>query len=109
MDVKEDENKIQIKAELPGLNEKDIEINLKDNYLTLKGEKKEEKEEKEEKSEKTYKKEISYGKFERTFSLPENIIPDKIKAEYKKGILNIEVEKDPGKEPKTKSIKVNIT
>ncbi len=105
LDVKEDDKGIYIKAELAGLEEKDIDLTIKDNYLTLKGEKKEEKEEGKEGSE-HHKKEISYGYFERTIPLPENVKDEEIKANFKNGILKVEIPKDASKETKRKKIDI---
>ena len=86
VDVKEDEMGILVKAELPGVEEKDVEVLLSDNVLTLKGEKKEEKEEKEKDY---YHMERSYGSFSRVISLPEGVDPEKAEASYKNGVLTI--------------------
>jgi HSP20 family protein len=90
MDVAETEKEIEITAELPGLEEKDVEINVADNVLTIKGEKKSEKEEKE----KDYHLvERSYGSFSRTIELPTGTDVDKIKASISKGVLKVVVPK----------------
>ncbi|MDH4128324.1 MAG: Hsp20/alpha crystallin family protein [Spirochaetota bacterium] len=104
VDVKEDEKAIYVEAELPGMDEKDINIELKDNVLTLKGEKKEETESKD-KGE--YRLERRYGSFERSFNLPADVLVDKIKASYKKGILKIELPKDETKTSKKLKIKID--
>jgi HSP20 family protein len=90
MDVAETEKEIEITAELPGLEEKDVQINIADNLLTIRGEKKAEKEEKD----KNYRLvERSYGSFERTLELPEGVNPDAIKASIAKGVLRVTVPK----------------
>jgi len=77
MDVTETDKEIEITAELPGLEEKDVQINLSDNLLTIRGEKKAEKEQKE----KDYRLvERSYGSFSRTLELPDGVDPNAIKA-----------------------------
>jgi len=103
VDINEDEKMITVKAELPGLEEKDIDVTLKDNTLTIRGEKKNEHEEK---SKKLHLKETSYGCFERTFTLPEEIVAENIKATYKNGVLEFEIPKDTKKAPKQISVKV---
>ena len=90
MDVMETDKEIEITAELPGLEEKDVQINVSDNLLTIRGEKKAEKEEKN----KNYRHiERSYGSFERTLELPEGVNADAIKANISKGVLKVTVPK----------------
>jgi HSP20 family protein len=89
-DVTETDKEIEITAELPGLEEKDVQINVADNILTIRGEKKAEKEEKD----KNYRLiERSYGSFERTLELPDGVNPDAIKATIAKGVLKVTVPK----------------
>jgi len=88
--VTETDKEIEITAELPGLEEKDVQINLSDNLLTIRGEKKAEKEQKE----KDYRLvERSYGSFLRTLELPEGVDPNGIKATIAKGVLKVTVPK----------------
>ena len=90
MDVTETDKEIEITAELPGLEEKDVQINVADNVLTIRGEKKAEKEEKD----KNYRLvERSYGSFERTLDLPAGTNADAIKANISKGVLKVTVPK----------------
>jgi HSP20 family protein len=90
MNVAESEKEIEITAELPGLEEKDVQVNVADNVLTIKGEKKSEKEEKD----KNYRMlERSYGSFSRTLELPAGINPDNIKAALSNGVLKVTVPK----------------
>jgi len=90
MDVTETDKEIEITAELPGLEEKDVQINVADNILTIRGEKKAEKEQKD----KNYRLvERSYGSFERTLELPEGVNADAIKANISKGLLKVTVPK----------------
>jgi HSP20 family protein len=90
MDVTETDNQIEITAELPGLEEKDVQINVSDNVLTIRGEKKAEKEEKQ----KDYRMvERSYGSFYRALELPAGVDADKIKADISKGVLKVTVPK----------------
>ena len=97
VDIYDNEDKIVIKAELPGVNKKDIEIDIKDRVLTLKGERSADKELKEDNY---YRREMTYGRFERSFNLPAEVDPDKVKADYKDGILKVEVPKPEHKKPK---------
>ncbi|MBX6424589.1 MAG: Hsp20/alpha crystallin family protein [Variibacter sp.] len=90
MDVTESDGEIEITAELPGLEEKDVEITVSDNVLTVRGEKKAEAEEKK----KDYRLvERSYGSFSRSVELPSGVDPDRIKATMTKGVLKITVPK----------------
>lgn len=89
-DVTETDNEIEITAELPGMEEKDVQINLADNVLTIRGEKKAEKEEKD----KNYRLvERSYGSFERSIALPEGVKAEDVKATIAKGVLTVKVAK----------------
>jgi HSP20 family protein len=90
MDVTETGQEIEITAELPGLEEKDVQINVSDNVLTIRGEKKAEKEEKD-KNHRLI--ERSYGSFERTLELPNGVNVDAIKANITKGVLKVTVPK----------------
>jgi len=101
-DVTETDKEIEITAELPGLEEKDVQINLADNMLTIRGEKKAEKEEKD----KNYRMvERSYGAFERTIELPDGVNPDAIKATLAKGVLKVMVPKPVPAQAKTIEVK----
>ena len=90
VDLYEKDDHFVIKAELPGVDKKDISIDLKDRVLTLSGERSYENEAKEENY---YRRERSYGKFQRAFTLPADVDSDKINAEFKDGLLQIEVPK----------------
>ncbi len=103
VDIYETDDAIVLEAELPGMDEKDIEVRVEDNVLTIKGERKFEKEAKEENY---YRMERYYGSFQRSFSLPSNVDVDKIKAEYKKGILKVTMPKK--EETKPKQIKIEV-
>ena len=90
MDVSETDKEIEIAAELPGLEEKDVQVNVADNLLTIRGEKKAEKEEKD----KDYRLvERSYGSFVRTLELPAGVDAGTIKASIEKGVLKVTVPK----------------
>lgn len=105
VDIKEEEKNIFVTAEIPGMSKDDIKITVNDeNILTIKGEKKREETEKEESF---VKLERCYGSFARSFMLPEVIKKDKIKANYKDGVLSIELEKVEPKKPKEIEINVN--
>lgn len=97
VDILDQEDKIVIKAELPGVDKKDIEVDLKDGVLTLKGERSVENEVKEDNY---FRRERSYGKFQRAFSLPLDIDPDSIQADYKDGVLTVEFPKPEKAKPK---------
>ncbi len=102
MDVAETEKEIEITAELPGLEEKDVQINVADNVLTIKGEKKAEKEEKE----KDYRLiERSYGSFERSLELPAGVNADAIKADIDKGVLKVVIPKPAPSQVKKVEVK----
>jgi HSP20 family protein len=90
VDIYEKDNKIMIDAELPGIDKKDITVDVKGRLLTLGGERKVDEEIKEENR---YRRERRYGKFERTFSLPFEIDPDAVMAKYENGILRLEIPK----------------
>jgi HSP20 family protein len=103
IDVSETDNEIRIEAELPGVEQKDVEVVVADNLLTIKGEKKSEKEEKK----KDYHLvERSYGGFARSITLPFAAEPDKAKASFKNGVLTITLPKPP--EVKAKSRKIAV-
>ena len=97
VDMYDEDDKIVIKAELPGMDKKDIAIDVKDRVLTLSGERDTDNEVKEEKY---YRRERVYGKFQRAFSLPADVDSDKIKADFKEGLLKIEVPKPEKQKPK---------
>jgi HSP20 family protein len=103
VDVYEEKDDIIVKAELPGMDKNDIEVNISDSQLTLKGEKK--KEEKVE-EENYYRCERSYGAFFRTLELPSTVQADKIKASFKNGVLEVRLPKT--EEAKSKEIKIKV-
>jgi HSP20 family protein len=106
IDVHEDDKGLYVKAEMPGLEEKDINVTLKDRVLTITGEKKEEKTEVDSKRNYHYS-ERRFGSFTRTIVLPERIKADAVKAHYKNGVLEIELPKDEAAQPKKINISVN--
>ncbi len=103
IDISETEKEIVVSAELPGMDEKDIEVSLTKDTLTIKGEKKEEKEEK---GKSYYRMERAFGSFSRTIPLPSDIDTDKVVAEYKKGVLTIKLPKTPESIKETKKIAI---
>ena len=90
VDLYEEDDHFVIKAELPGVDKNNIKVDLKDRVLTLSGERNYDNEVKEENY---YRKERSYGKFQRAFRLPADVDSDKIRAEFKDGVLQVEVPK----------------
>ncbi len=90
VDIYESENEVVMAAEIPGVDEKDVEIKVEDNNLTLRGERKFEKETKEENY---HRIERSYGSFFRSFALPSYIDQDRIEAEHENGVLKIRMPK----------------
>jgi HSP20 family protein len=103
VDIYEDEHNITLKLEAPGIDEKDIDVRIDNNTLTVHGERKIEKEEKEENFRRV---ERQYGSFTRSFSLPQTVDTEKVSATYDKGILKISLAKKA--EAKPKQIKVNV-
>jgi len=97
VDVYDNDDSVVIKAELPGIEKEDIEIDVKDRVLTLKGERSSENEVKDDNY---YRRERCFGKFERSFTLPADVDPDKIKADYKDGVLKIDIPKPEEKKPR---------
>ena len=103
VDVYEDEHNITLSIEVPGIEEKDIDVRVENNMLTVHGERKFEKEQKEENFRRV---ERQYGSFTRSFSVPNTVDTDSIQASYDKGILKIQLAKKA--EAKPKQIKVNL-
>ena len=104
VDIFETENELVIKADLPDVDMKDIQVEIENGTLSLKGERKFESEEK---NHGYHRIERSYGSFARHFSLPDTVEPDKVKAEYKNGVLNVTL---PKKElAKPRSVRVNVS
>jgi HSP20 family protein len=102
-DVYEDEHTITLKLEVPGIDEKDIDVRIENNMLTVHGERKIEKEEKEENFRRI---ERQYGSFTRSFTLPSSVDSGQVSAHYDKGLLKISLAKKA--EAKPKQIKVNV-
>ncbi len=105
-DVSEKENEYVITGEIPGMDPKDFDITLSDGILTVKGEKKYQNEEKDEDY---YLMERSYGSFQRSFRMPENVKTDKLDAIYREGILKIAIPKAEAKKEKKIDVKKAVT
>jgi len=103
VDVIESEKAYEITADLPGMDEKNIEIKVTDGVLTMKGEKQEEKEEK---KKDYYLQERGFGSFQRSFELPESVDLDKIEASFKKGVLIVKLPKKAEAQKPAKKIEV---
>jgi len=103
VDVYEDEHSTTLKLDVPGIDEKDIDVRLENNLLTVTGERKFEKEEKEE----NYRRvERQYGSFSRSFTVPSTLDPESVTASYDKGVLKIKLAKKA--EAKPKQIKISV-
>jgi HSP20 family protein len=103
VDIYEDEHKIVLQLEVPGLKQEDLDIQLENNLLTVKGERKFEKEEKEENF---HRIERRYGSFYRSFTVPTTVNQDGVKASYDAGVLRVELAKR--EESKPKQIKIQV-
>jgi HSP20 family protein len=103
VDIYEDEHNITLKLEVPGIDEKDIDVRIENTTLTVHGERKIEKEEKEENFRRV---ERQYGEFTRSFTLPSSVDAGQVTAHYDKGVLKINLAKKA--EAKPKQIKVNV-
>lgn len=104
VDIYEDAEGLSLKFDLAGVEPKDVDIRFENGVLTIKGERRLEKEEQ---KENYHRVELSYGTFNRSFSLPATVNPEQIKAEAKNGILSVHLPKKP--EAKPKSIQVKIS
>ena len=103
VDVYEDEKKVVLKLEVPGIEEKDLDVSIERNTLTVKGERKFDQEEKEENF---HRIERRYGSFFRAFTLPSTVDTESVKAEYNAGVLKLELAKKAEAQPK--QIKVSV-
>ena len=103
VDIYEDPKKVVLKLEVPGMEEKDLDVRVENNTLTVKGERKFEKDEKEENF---HRIERRYGSFYRAFTLPQTVDTEHINASYTAGVLKLELQKKPEAQPK--QIKVNV-
>ncbi len=105
VDVLEEKNNIIVRAELPGMKKEDIEISLHEGVLSLTGERKEQAEDTDQNQ--VYRSERFYGRFHRTITLPKPVAADKVKANYKDGLLTITLPKT--EEAKPRQIEVNVS
>lgn len=104
VDIYETENELVVKADLPDIDEKDLDVRVENNMLTIRGERKFEQSVKEDNY---LRVERSYGSFSRSFSLPNTVSTDSVRAEYKNGVLTVSLPKRA--EAKPKQVKVNVT
>jgi len=103
VDISETDGEYQIKAEIPDVKKEDVKVTLEDGVLTIQGQRKQEKEEK---GRKYHRVERSYGSFVRSFSLPDVIDEEKVKAEFKDGVLDLHLPKSEKAKPKAIEVKV---
>ncbi len=103
VDIGENEKEFVVKAELPDVKKEDIKVNVMDGTLTISGERRVEKEESDTKY---HRVERAYGRFERSFGLPDEADAEKITSEYKDGILTVHLPKSPAAKPKAHQIPV---
>ena len=103
IDVEEKDGAYLIKADLPGMKKNDIHVELKNGYLTLRGERKSEHEEN---KENYHRMERTYGTFQRTLRVPEGVTEKDIHAKYKDGVLELTVPAPKAEEPKTSKVKI---
>jgi len=101
VDIYEEEGNIVVKAEVPGMDKENISVDVKDRVLTLKGERSADNEVKEDNY---FRRERTYGSFERAFTLPADVNTDEIKAEYTDGVLKVIVPKPEIAKPKQISV-----
>ena len=103
VDIIEDEKEYLVKADLPEMKKEEIKVNLENGVLSISGERKSEKEEK---NKKFHRIERSFGRFERTFTMPDDADASKIAAEFKNGVLHVRLPKSTTAKPKATEIKV---
>ncbi len=103
VDIYEDEKNVSLQLEVPGVDQKDLDVSVENNVLTVKGERKLDKEEKEENF---HRIERRYGSFYRSFTLPSTVDTENIDARYEAGILKLELKKKPEAQPR--QIKVHV-
>lgn len=103
LDIEENNGNLMVRAEIPGMTKDDIKVTVRDNMLSITGERKQE----EETKDKTFHRiERCYGKFSRIITLPTEVESDKIKATYKDGVLNITLPKSESAKPKQIDVEV---
>ena len=104
IDIEENDGKYLLRADLPGMKKKDIHVELKDGYLTLRGERKDEHEDN---KEGYHRVERTYGSFERTFRVPKGVTDKDIHAQYKNGVLELTIPTPKVEEPTTVEVKID--
>ena len=102
VDVREDDKRYCIEAELPGMDEKDVEVTLVNNVLTLRGEKRAEQEDSKRQHSERY-----FGQFERRITLDAEVEPDKVTAKFKNGVLKVEIEKSENEQQRSRRIPIS--
>jgi len=103
VDIQETDNEFIVKAALPDVKKEEVKVHLQDGVLAIEGERRQEKEEK---GKRFHKIEREYGKFVRRFAMPTDIDPDKVRAEFKEGVLNVVLPKAPSAKPKLIDVKI---
>ena len=103
VDIQETDKEFVIKAELPEVKKEEVKVSIKDGVLTIEGERKLEKEDK---SKKFHRVERFYGKFVRSFTMPENTDDKSVRADFKEGVLNVHIAKTEAAKPKAIEVKV---
>jgi HSP20 family protein len=103
VDIEENDREYVVKAELPGMKKEEVKLEVEGGTLSISGERKAEKEEK---GKKYHRMERSYGAFQRSFTLPEGALSEKISAEFKDGVLLVHLPKDETTKPKAIEVKV---
>lgn len=103
VDVVEDEQEVRVTADVPGMDEKDIDVELSDNLLTIKGEKQQERDEK---KRNYHLVERTYGAFQRSIPLPGGLLEDKAKARFKNGVLTVTIPKSAESKSQRKQIPI---
>jgi len=106
MDIVETPKEFTFVAELPGLDEKNVDVSIEDGVMTISGEKIDERKEEEDKDKKTYLYERTYGSFQRSFTLPPSIDGARITAEFTKGVLKVHIPKNGDVAPKGRKVEV---
>lgn len=104
IDIEEDDREYLLRAELPGMKKEEVKVKVEGGTLSISGEREQEKEEKDKKY---LRVERTYGAFVRSFALPEAVLPEKLSAEFKDGVLNIHLPKDESAKPKAIEVKVS--
>ena len=103
VDIQETDNEFIVKADLPDVKKEDVKVHLQDGVLAIEGERRQEKEEK---GKRFHRIERECGKFVRRFAMPTEIDPEKVRAEFKEGVLHVTVPKAPTAKPKVIDVRV---